>query len=87
MGRKPRHAVADCMDDFPVARGSWLPIDAAAELLELDAAAIRRWVAEGALAARVVDGVEFVPLHELNAHAERTTQGKREPGSQTLEEG
>ena len=34
------------MDDFPVARGAWLPIEAAAELLRLDAAMIRRWVAD-----------------------------------------
>ncbi|HET6362529.1 MAG TPA: hypothetical protein VFH11_10785 [Gemmatimonadota bacterium] len=72
------------MGEFPVARGAWLPIDAAAELLRIDAAEIRRWVAEGALARRVVEGVEFVPLHELNVHAKRSTQGKPEP--QRLEE-
>ena len=78
--------MADRMDDLPVARGAWLPIDAAAELFRLDAAVIRRWVAEGVIAARVVEEVEFVPLHELlRATRERAT-GKREPGSQTLEE-
>lgn len=55
------------MDPLPVARGAWLPIDAAAELLQLDAATIRRWVAEGSLEVRVVEGVEFVRLHELRA--------------------
>jgi hypothetical protein len=73
------------MDDFPVARGAWLPIDAAAELLRLDAAAIRRWVAEGSLAGRVVEGIEFVPLHELNAHAERSGES-HEPDAPLEEE-
>jgi hypothetical protein len=74
------------MDDLPVTRGAWLPIEAAAEVLDLDAAVIRRWVAEGSLAARVVDGIEFVPLHELQRSMRERTSEKREPGSQTLEE-
>ena len=86
MRRKTRHAVAVRMDELPVARGAWLPIDAAAELLRLDAAVIRRWVAEGALTVRVVEEVEFVPLHELNAHAKRSTEGTDQPGPQTVEE-
>lgn len=73
------------MEEFPVARGAWLPIDAAAELLRLDAAVIRRWVAEGALAVRVVEGLEFVPLHELNGQVKRSTEGTHEPGPQTVE--
>jgi hypothetical protein len=86
MGRTPRHAVVDRMDELPVARGAWIPIDAAADLLRLDAAVIRGWVAEGALAARVVEEVEFVPLHELDDHAKRSAKGSRQPGSQAVEE-
>ena len=86
MEREPHSAVACGMEDLPVTRGAWLPIDVAAELLRLDAAEIRRWVADGALSARVVEGVEFVPLHELIAQAKRSTNGSHEPSSQPLEE-
>ena len=58
-------AVVIGMDELPVARGAWLPIDAAAELLRLDAAEIRRWVADGSVRVRVVEGLEFAPLHQL----------------------
>ena len=53
------------MDEFPVARGAWLPIDAAAELLRLEASKIRRWVADGGLEVRTVEGVEFIRLGQL----------------------
>jgi hypothetical protein len=62
------------MDDLPVARGAWLPIDAAAELLNIDRDRIRRWVAGDSLEARMVEGVEFVRLHQLREVA-RTEQG------------
>ena len=65
MSPRPPGAVVDSMDELPVARGAWLQIDAAAELLQLDAAQIRRWVADGSVEVRVVDGLEFVPLHQL----------------------
>lgn len=63
------HAVGHDMDDLPVARGAWLPIDAAAELLQLDAATIRCWVADGSLEVRNVEGIEFVGLSQLQALA------------------
>ena len=65
MRKRPLDAVADRMDDLPVARSAWLPIDAA----------IRRWVDEGSLAVRVVEGVEFVRLHQLREQAERPGVG------------
>src|SRR5688572_28473674 len=65
MRQRPPRAVVDCMDDLPVARGAWLQLDAAAELLRLDAARIRRWIANGSVEVRVVDGLDFVPLHQL----------------------
>lgn len=65
MRQRPPRAVVDCMDDLPVARGAWLQIDAAPELLRLNVAQIRRWVADGSVEVRVVDGLEFVPLHQL----------------------
>ena len=65
MKREPRNAVADRMDELPIARGAWLQIDAAAELLRLDANQIRRWVTDGSVEVRIVDELEFVPLHQL----------------------
>jgi hypothetical protein len=61
------------MDELPVARGAWLPIDAATELLNVRPDRIRRWVADGPLEVRVVEGVEFVRLYQLReaAHAEQ----------------
>ena len=59
------NAVGDYMDKLPVARGAWLPIDAAAQLLQLDAASIRCWVADGSLEVRKVEGIEFVRLAQL----------------------
>lgn len=53
------------MDDLPVARGAWLPIDASAELLDLEPEMVRRWVTAGRLEVRAVEGIEFVRLKQL----------------------
>lgn len=53
------------MDDLPVARGAWLPIDASAELLDLEPKMVRRWVTAGRLEVRAVEGIEFVRLKQL----------------------
>jgi hypothetical protein len=53
------------MDEFPIARGSWLPVNAATELLSVQESTIRSRIADGFLEARIVDGVEFVRVTEL----------------------
>ena len=53
------------MDDLPVAPGAWLPIDASAELLDLEPKMVRRWVTAGRLEVRAVEGIEFVRLKQL----------------------
>ena len=65
MQRERSRTVMQDMDDLPLARGSWLPIDASAELLHLEPEKIRRWVTAGCLEVRVVEGVEFVRLKQL----------------------
>ena len=65
MRQRPPRAVLDLVNELPIARGAWLPIDVAAQLLHLDVDRIRRWVAEGSVVIRLVEGVEFVPLHQL----------------------
>jgi hypothetical protein len=63
--RKRSRTVEQDMDDLPLARGSWLPIDASAELLQLEPEKIRHWVTAGCLEVRVVEGIEFVRLKQL----------------------
>ena len=71
MGTRASGAVEEVVDDLPIARGAWLPIDAAAELLDLDVAQIRQSIADGFVEVRVVEGIEFVPAHQLRV-AERS---------------
>jgi hypothetical protein len=53
------------MDGLPVARGAWLPVEAAAELFSLDVQMIRSRIADGSLEARTAEGIEFVRLAQL----------------------
>jgi hypothetical protein len=69
MKAPPSNAVGDRMDELPVTRGAWLPIDAAAELLHLEADMIRFWVADESLEVRKVEGIEFVRLAQLQSLA------------------
>ena len=57
------------VDELPVSRGAWLPVDAAAELFRIDAVTIRRWSGEGLIESRTVEGIEFVRLEQLRSTA------------------
>jgi hypothetical protein len=61
-----------------LARGAWVPLEAAAELLDLDLARIRGWIESGTIEVRVLADLEVVRFQDvraasLAAHAEPPT--------------
>jgi hypothetical protein len=50
-----------------LARGAWVPLEAAAELLDLDVAKIRRGIESGTIEVRVLADLEVVRFQDVRA--------------------